>query len=407
MPIYRGLDISAKVWRLSQGNIDPNGWFKFTPLQELLDGDRFFLQDLGKRLELDEKSDEKMPVFSSPGAIVERLRPQTNSYSEVLRQNTQALGSCNKVGVAFPYAVSPPIRQVLPELLGKKDVASQRRLGLECPMAACLELVATGAIPCPKQPKTLLFLGETDRGAELTALRVVANEKQLSMDVLAWREIQAEPPETEWANWPPELFAAGAAEPIDLCVIHSSLQQLGQEVAKALGISREATRFLEADAAAAARGVARYAAIEEQGYLLVDDAYDGSRIEELKIQRILPRPLGIIGANGAGKQFWRLLFAGGTLFGTSAASELVIEMEHLPTFFAFAVVTRCMQSPPSWLPQSAWRDYGLQLFALRTNPGNIPAKRKTLRISLQSIPLGPVAWNDKVLDLRVSATPGS
>jgi hypothetical protein len=97
-------------------------------------------------------------------------------------------------------------------------------------------------------------------------------------------------------------------------------------------------------------GAIRYAAIRQS-------AVSGLSQKALAIQRLAPRPVGIVGKNQSGEHVWRLLFLAGQTYDVLppplAASTATAGMLML------AEIAAPPATPPAWLWQSDWQEWRL------------------------------------------------
>ena len=286
-----------------------------------------------------------------------------------------------------------PLSELDPEIAAvlKDELGRQRNT---------LEMIASELISCPANHRTLLLLGVAATGAELTAIRMETHDNQLNLEVLAWRELLASSTtlsiRDQLAPWPCNLSTTG--EPLDLWVLQPCLEPIGQQVAATLGLAEGALRVLPPETVA--KGAARFAAMAVHGRLCGDQSYQGTEIKRVETRRLCPRSVGVVGESRTGDQYyWRRLFSGGTPLHTTITSELAAGTRALPTFLVLAETANPFQDPPLWLPQSKWRDFSLQLYALKTiRRRTQTGETGTLRITLRD-PAGFLAWNERIVDV--------
>jgi hypothetical protein len=403
--LFRGLDLSRAGWMLSQAVVDQEqGDFELRdsqPLPPELAASFATLRDhlrVGdETLALEFPGDEKAPI-----------RPILQECCNKIDAGTGSLVRFDKVGVAFPYGLSPTVRRMLPLLVHEKeDDLNGRCYGLESPVVASLEMLATGRLASLFPAESLLFLGHASGGAELTALRVALADNQLQLDVLAWCALPLTADETaidgQSGDWVRRLVPAGQAPPRRLCILRPGLESVGEQVAAAIGLPGTAIEIL-ADRTVA-DGAARFAALAVQGRLCVGSDYCGPEIRKVEVQRLCPRAVGVLGGNRAGDWFWRRLFAGGTQLRSLAACDVEMGDRNLPPHVILAECAAAASDPPLWLPQSRWQDHGMQLYTLKNiQAGAWRGGNRKLRFTMRN-PAGPLLWNNKTVEVTAIASP--
>jgi hypothetical protein len=402
--VFRGIDLSRAGWTLSQAVVDQEqGDFELRdsqPLPPELAAAFANVHDHlgvdGETLALEFPGDEKVPI-----------RPIVQECCNKIDASTGSLVRFDKVGVAFPYGLSPTVRRVLPLLVHEKeDDLNGRYSALESPVVACLEMLATGRLTALSSGESVAFLGDAVGGAELTVIRLALADNQLKLEVLAWRELPLTADETaidgRAGDWARHFTPPKQTPPCRLCILRPGLESVGEIIAVALGLPGTTVAVL--NDRTVADGAARFAAMAVQGRLCVGPDYAGSEIRKVEVQRLCPRAVGILGGNRAGDWFWRRLFTGGTSLQAAATCDVEIGDGSLPPHVILAECASDRPDPPLWLPQSLWQDHGMRLCTLKSiQAGTWRGGNRKLRFTLRN-PAGPLLWNNKTVEVTAVAS---
>ena len=250
------------------------------------------------------------------------------------------------VGLAIAYATPPSICQGLSALLPGEGTRQRIIHACEAPIAAALELLASGRLVLPAQAA---FVTPGINGSELTSLNLAADGTTLRLEVQGFLEI---PAQTSLAGGAlSERIAAlfqAAGESAACFVAEESLAALPAELAAVGGVAFDRHTPLAEETWLL--GAIRYAAIRQS-------AVSGLSQKALAIQRLAPRPVGIVGKNQSGEHVWRLLFPAGQTYDDLppplAASAATAGMLML------AEIAAPPGAPPAWLWQSDWHHWRL------------------------------------------------
>jgi hypothetical protein len=337
---------------------------------------------LNDRLRLDENTLTISRRWAEDAWIREPLRERVAKFARVTGDLNQF-----KLGVAIPYSASPPFRRSLPELLGfdKTKQAKNHYFAVEAVVAAGLSLLAAKQVQLPAE---VLFCLEVAPSVELSVVEISAQENLLEFKVLASGE----------RNWlhPPDDPATELAEFQQVFGWHPSSHltvwsttaaaATGQRIADALGVSNEPHVL---DAMVLADGAARFSAYGNQfgGHAIQ------RTVQEIRIDRICSRPLGVVGHNGQGQWFWRRLFQAGTRLPVQ--TQIAVNQVINPPVLVLAECGDSVATSPLWLSQTDWPTHRLRVFSSAAVE-NLHAAPTELEIALEN-PSGPQLWNAKVL----------
>jgi hypothetical protein len=371
---------------------------------------RPLIADLTDRLRLDEKPPAKINFPGDETSLIER---QVRRHADELTRffGDRSIQTFQGRAAAFPYSASPPIRLVLPLLLNPDlDVKSiiKRARGwdsIEAPLAGCLALVAEGRVAPPANVALLSHAparcGNMREaalaGAELTAVQLTADGSDLGLRVRAWLELDltAEAPsiEQQLVKWPTEVGQGNSP----LWCLYPELEEKARQIARTFQLAPEAIHCAAPETVA--MGAARYAAVRFRRHL------DGTRFERVKIERLMPRTLGVVGCNRQGDLFWRRILDAGTPLYQSGTEKMLIDAQGIPDppILMLAEAARPTLVPPPWIAQSQWTRYELALFATeQIQMQRRPSERLdyTLNIDFEN-PSGPFAWTKKTLEVSL------
>ena len=374
---FAGLDLSGDPWRYCVAAVDDAEVFSEHHCEDVPAETAPFWSQAERLLDA-----ANLKPLST--AVLDR---HLGNFLPQAQELAKATGQIAALGMATPYCIAPAIRQRLATLrFGLSGVPPQM---WEAPLVAALDLIATESL---SETGGLLLFTPAPPGAELAAVQWEAEGGTLVLTTTAVREFSLEPATlaAQWEGCPAALRAQLRQPAGPLRVFGEGLAAAGQELAGYLATS---AAVLPAQRIAA--GAARAAALASRRTLY------GTPWEEVKVQSSVARPIGVIGVNGAGQQYWRLLFDAGTPYSPPPTFDLAVRAATSPDHVLLQLAdAHCPGgSVPQWLSQAdadAWQAAGLRLYAQRHLPPAAKQQSGTLQIKLKNAPRASLTNDDLV-----------
>lgn len=401
-----GLDLTARDWLLSEARSSEDGTSLATRSCEAISPAELPADGLFPLL--DEPLVEVLNDIIGRDSKTSALDDDKRLLMHVKRFAGHERGHGNPKlwALVHPYRTSPPVRRVLPVLLGAaeinryNDAGGRNHVAIEAPLAAAVQLAAEKPLALPAN---LLILHGTPALAELTAVRLSADGSELQLAVRAFCELNG--PEAPWDE-PLRGFAERLAkEPAEgawqLRCIGGHLEPQAQSVARALGIAASDVFIEPADCAAL--GAARYALQRLERNL------HGTMFDKLQIQRVTPRAIGLCGVNRHGDQgehCWHRLFPAGTSLPAHATVRL--ELKKAPTLLVLCESPAGEVGKAAWLTNRMWEQHRRQIYTFWAagQPLKLTGPQVHLRIGLNP-PAADSRWNDPRIKLKYEALPAT
>jgi hypothetical protein len=382
---FTGLDMCSPVWVLQKAELAEDLLVAQTPARMTISSQPVF-PVLNARLRLT----NNVTRIEYEGGEDSWIEDLLAGYVQEFRRQAGEIQAF-PLGIALPNGVAPPVRRLLPKLLGFSRERLNRYVAVEAAAAASVSLLGTGRIALPAE---VLFCLDVAPGVELTAVRMSLGGSELRLELLASVECEWSSPlprlVEELAEWK-RIFAWQPGAGLQVWST-AAAAATAQRVAEGFGMPPAAVQQL--DATALADGAARFIACR------LNYAAHALRLDcrSIHIDRVCSRPLGVVGHNGSGQLFWRLLFSAGTplVKDRPAESRIVVDRAIDPPVLMLAECEVPLRQPPRWLSQADWEEHPLRVFTSK-NVQYLGQDRPTsLDISLRN-QFGPLLWNRNVV----------